>query len=109
MKTNWKCLRWAEFNHRSAGVFATASTPLFGSMQCNFTGGGGNNEYRDSVARTPVGFYSYNQGSYLFNNCFGDHVKEWMIISARGVLNLTMKPAEQRGPPKSLLQVLEIF
>ncbi|KAI8454805.1 hypothetical protein BY996DRAFT_6413602 [Phakopsora pachyrhizi] len=55
VKTNWKCLRWAEFNPRSAGVFASASTLLFGSMQSNFPGGGGNNEYGGSVAGTPVG------------------------------------------------------
>ncbi|KAI8450389.1 hypothetical protein BY996DRAFT_6417421 [Phakopsora pachyrhizi] len=54
MKTNWKCLRWAEFNPRSAGVFVSASTPFFGSMQPNFPGGGGNNEYGGSVAGTPV-------------------------------------------------------
>ncbi|KAI8454491.1 hypothetical protein BY996DRAFT_6555279 [Phakopsora pachyrhizi] len=53
MKTKWKCLRWAEFSPRSAGVFASASTPFFGSMQPNFLGGGGNNEYGGSVAGTP--------------------------------------------------------
>ncbi|KAI8459660.1 hypothetical protein BY996DRAFT_8527686 [Phakopsora pachyrhizi] len=55
MKTNWKCLGWAEFNPRSAGVFASASTPFFGSMQPNFPGGGVNNEYGCSVAGTSVG------------------------------------------------------